>query len=321
MPSAPRPASSPALAAASPGGILYALGCFSIWGLFPVYFKWLQHVSALEVLAHRIVWSAVLLLALIGWRGEGQALLDALRDPRRLRFYLCTTLLIAANWLLYIWTVQNDRLLEASLGYYINPLVNVLLGVLVLGERLQPRHWLAVAIATVGVLILVVGHGAFPWISLTLALSFGGYGLLRKKDGHAAILGLGVETVILAPVALLFLLVVGVRGDGAFGALDRGTDGLLAAAGLVTVIPLVMFLEAGRRLHLSVVGLIQYLTPTLQFLLAVLVYREPFTALHFAAFSCIWLALSVYSADTYLMYRRRLRQNAAAGLERQETPL
>lgn len=319
MPLVLRPA-SPLSSAAHFAGVLYALGCFSIWGLFPVYFKWLHHVSALEVLAHRIVWSAVLLLALIFWRGEGQTLLNALRDPRRLGFYLCTTLLIAANWLLYIWTVQNGRILEASLGYYINPLVNVLLGVLVLGERLKPLHWLAVAIAAGGVLILVVGYGTFPWISLALALSFGGYGLLRKKDGHAAILGLAVETGLLAPVALLFLLVLGVNGSGAFGALDRETDGLLSAAGLVTVIPLVMFLEAGRRLHLSVVGLIQYLTPTLQFLLAVVVYREPFTALHLAAFGCIWLALTVYSADAYSVYRHRMKGSTAGLLGQQETP-
>lgn len=319
MPLAPRPASCPAATARSTG-ILYALGCFSIWGLFPVYFKWLHHVPALEVLAHRIMWSAVVVLALIGWRGEGRTLLDALRDPRRLRFYLFTTLLIAANWLLYIWAVQNNRILEASLGYYINPLVNVLLGVLVLGERLKPRHWVAVAIAAVGVLILVVGYGTFPWISLTLALSFGGYGLLRKKDGHAAILGLAVETVLLAPVALLFLLMLGASGRGAFGVLNRETDGLLAIAGLVTVIPLVMFLEAGRRLHLSVVGLIQYLTPTLQFLLAVIVYREPFTALHLAAFGCIWLALTLYSADAYSVYRRRLKENTVGLLQHRETP-
>lgn len=285
-------------------GVSCAVGCFSLWGLFPIYFKNLDRVPALEVLAHRIWWSALILLALILWQGQGPALLAAFREPRRLWFYLCTTLLISVNWLLYIWAVQNGRILEASLGYYINPLVNVVLGVFFLRERLNPRRWSAVAIAAVGVLVIVVGHGVFPWISLALALSFGSYGLLRKKDGHAAMLGLCVETGLMAPIALLFLATLAVRGTGAFGALDEKTDGLLAAAGLVTVVPLVMFLEAGRRLHLSTVGLIQYLTPTLQFLLAIVVYREAFTGTHLTAFGCIWLALALYSADAYFHHRR-----------------
>lgn len=302
-------------------GVLNALGCFSIWGLFPIYFKILHQVSALEVLAHRIVWSVAVLLALILWQGQGQALLTAIRDPRRLRFYLGTTLLISVNWLLYIWAVQNNRILEASLGYYINPLVNVVLGVLFLRERLNPYRWSAVAIAAVGVLILLMGHGVFPWISLALALSFGSYGLLRKKDGHAAMLGLCVETGLMAPVALLFLLALAAQGSGAFGTRDETTDLLLVAAGLITVIPLLMFLEASRRLPLSTVGLIQYLTPTLQFLLAVVVYREDFTAIHLAAFGCIWLALVLYTADAWLHQRRRgVWVGAAFPVRSQRTP-
>lgn len=299
--SKPPPASPPERSGA---GVLCALGCFGIWGLFPIYFKILHRVPALEVLAHRVVWSAVVLLGLILWQRQGQMLLAAFRDRRRLGFYLVTALLISTNWLLYIWAVQNGRILEASLGYYINPLVNVVLGVLFLRERLNPSQWSAIAIAAVGVLVLVVGQGAFPWISLALALSFGSYGLLRKKDGRAAMLGLCVETGLMAPVAALFLLALAASGAGAFGALDGQTDLLLLAAGLITVVPLLLFLEAGRRLRLSTVGLIQFMTPTLQFLLGVVVYREVFTAIHLAAFGCIWLALALYSADAYARHRR-----------------
>ncbi len=185
MPPLPQPASAH-MPDGTLAGVLSALGCFTFWGLFPIYFKQLQHVPALEVLAHRILGSAVLLLALILARRQGPVLLASFRNGRHLRFYLLTTVLISVNWLLYIWAVQTGRILEASLGYYINPLVNVVLGVLFLRERLNPRQWSAVAIAGAGVLALVIGHGVFPWISLTLALSFGSYGLLRKKAGHAA---------------------------------------------------------------------------------------------------------------------------------------
>lgn len=297
-------------------GVLNALGCFSIWGLFPVYFKLLHHVPALEVLAHRILGSALLLLALILAQGRWSGLWAELHAGQRLGFYLLTTLLISANWLLYIWAVQNGRILEASLGYYINPLVNVVLGVLFLRERLNSRQWTAVAIAAAGVLVLVVGYGVFPWISLTLALSFGSYGMLRKKAGHNPMLGLGVETALMAPIALLFLVVLAARGDGALGAGDGWTDLLLLAAGPVTVAPLLMFLEATQRLRLSTVGLIQYMTPTLQFLLAVALYRETFTGIHLAAFGCIWLALALYSADAWSSHRRRGGRSPAGLLPR-----
>ncbi len=282
-------------------GLLNALGCFTLWGSFPLYFKLLQHVPALEVLAHRVLGSAVLLLALILAWGQWPALLAEFRNRRRLGFYLLTALLISGNWLLYIWAVQMGRILEASLGYYINPLVNVLLGMLFLGERLNSRQLLAVLIAAMGVLVLVIGHGVFPWISLTLAFSFGSYGLLRKKAGHAPTLGLCVETVLIAPIALLSLVA---QGGGALGRVDGHTDMLLLGAGLVTVIPLLMFLQATQRLRLSTVGLIQYLTPTLQFLLAVAVYREPFTGIDQTAFGCIWLALALYSVDAWFGHRR-----------------
>ncbi|HRX71383.1 MAG TPA: EamA family transporter RarD [Candidatus Competibacteraceae bacterium] len=292
----------PALDSAATG-LLNALGCFTLWGSFPIYFKLLQHVPALEVLAHRVLGSAVLLVILILIWGQWPALCAEFRNLRRLGFYLLTASLIAGNWLLYIWAVQNSRILEASLGYYINPLVNVLLGVIFLSERLNPRQGIAVLIATLGVLALVIGYGVFPWISLILAFSFGSYGLLRKKAGHTATLGLCVETLLIAPIALLFLAT---QNGGVLGQVDQQTDALLLAAGLVTVIPLLMFLQATQRLRLSTVGLIQYLTPTLQFLLAVVVYRESFTPIHLIAFSCIWLALALYTLDAWFGHRRSL---------------
>ncbi len=305
MPQPPQPVSA-RFPDGALAGVSSALGCFAFWGLFPIYFKLLQHVPALEVLAHRILGSAVLLvLVLVLARRQGPLLLATFRNGRHLRFYLLTTLLISVNWLLYIWAVQTGRILEASLGYYINPLVNVVLGVLFLSERLNPRQWSAVAIAGAGVLALVIGHGVFPWISLSLALSFGGYGLLRKKAGHAAMLGLCVETTLMAPVALLWLATLAGRGQGALGMGDGHTDLLLLAAGPITVVPLLLFLQATQRLRLSTVGLIQYLTPTLQFLLAVAVYHEPFTRVHLMAFGCIWLALALYSIDAYSSHRPR----------------
>lgn len=300
------PKPSPALPTSNSAsiGLLSALGCFIFWGSFPVYFKLLEHVPAFEVLAHRILGSALVLIVIILLRGQWADLWAELHNVQRLKFYLITALLISGNWVLYIWAVQQNRILEASFGYYINPLVNVLLGFLFLGERLNPRQLLAVLIAALGVLVLMVSYGAFPWISLILAASFGLYGMLRKKAGHPPTLGLCVETLLITPLALLFLAAL---GGGALGSADAITNGLLLAAGPVTVFPLLLFLYATQHLRLSTVGLIQYLTPTLQFLLAVLAYREPFTSSHLLAFSCIWLALALYSADAWYSHHNRYR--------------
>ncbi len=278
-------------------GVLYALAAFGMWGLIPVYFKAVAHVSAIEVVAHRIVWALPLLWAALLWRRRLRLLPQELRNPRRLVLYGATALLVSTNWLIFIWAIHHDRLLEASLGYYINPLVNVLLGVLFLRERLNARRVFAVALAAIGVLNLVVGYGSFPWIALALALTFGLYGLLRKKAATEAMLGLAVETLLLAPLALLFLADLAWRGSGAFGQHGVPTDALLVFAGVITVVPLVCFLQAANRLHLSTVGLMQYLAPTLNFLLAVAVYREPFTPAHGITFGCIWAALALYTFD------------------------
>ncbi|MFQ5993883.1 MAG: EamA family transporter RarD [Acidiferrobacterales bacterium] len=294
-------------------GVLYGLCAFGLWGLSPIYFKAVDHVGATEVLGHRVVWSMLLLCGLLLLRKRGRQLLFEFRSPKRIGFYLLTALLVSTNWLIFIWSIHNDRLLEASLGYYINPLVNVVLGMAFLNERLNLWQSLAVALATIGVVNLVINSGTFPWVALTLAFSFGFYGLLRKKAGMDAVLGLTVETLLLSPLALVFLAGLAVHGSGSFAQGDLKTDVLLVSAGLVTAVPLVCFLEATQRLRLMTVGLMQYLAPTLNFLLAVVAYREPFTLTHLATFLCIWAALAVYSFDAFRS-RRRLRDVEATSM-------
>lgn len=303
MANASSPMSAATVADSKLAGFLYGLGAFGFWGLTPLYFKAVGHVPALEVMAHRVIWAMLLMLALLLWRRRLRELSRELGNPRRLLFYAATALLVSINWFIFIWAIQQNRLLEASLGYYINPLVNVFLGMLFLHERLNGWQMLAVALAAIGVLNLVLAHGVFPWIALALAFSFGFYGLLRKKARVDVMSGLTVETILLAPLALTFLLLLGAHG--AFGRGDVGTDLLLVAAGFVTAVPLLCFLQATQRLALSTVGLMQYLAPTLNFLLAVLLYDEPFTLSHLITFVCIWIALAIYSGDAFLTHRAR----------------
>lgn len=295
---------------AGPGGLLYALAAFLMWGLFPLYFHALAQVPALEVLAHRVLWSAVLLVAWAALAGRLRGLGAELANPRRLAFYSFTTLLISANWWIFIWAIQNARVLESSLGYYINPLVNVVLGVLFLKERLNRRQWLAVGIAAAGVLWLVVARGTLPWVSLALALTFGGYALVRKMAGFDAMTGLTVETLLLTPLALLALGTWLADGTAHLGHAGLATDALLLAAGVITVAPLVCFLEAGLRLRLATLGIVQYLTPTLHFLLAVFAFGEVFDPQRAVTFVCIWIALVLYSLDALRQHRRRPAQPA-----------
>jgi chloramphenicol-sensitive protein RarD len=278
-------------------GFAAALAAYVAWGLFPIYFKSIKTVPPLQILAHRVVWSMAFLAVLVTWQRRWRELGSALAGGR-LPTYLATTALISANWLIFIWAVNTGRVLESSLGYFVNPLVSVLLGVVFLRERLSRRQAVAVAVAAVGVLALVARLGSFPWVSLGLAATFGSYGLIRKKAGIDAIVGLLVETALLAPVALLYLVALGVRGEGAFGAAGASTTLLLAAAGVVTAVPLIWFAVGVHALRLSTVGLIQYITPTSQFLLAVALYREHFTSAHAVAFACIWASLGLYTYDT-----------------------
>lgn len=276
-----------------------------MWGLFPLYFHILSAVPSAEVLAHRVIGSAVLLLAWAAWSGGVRQILGELRNPRRLAFYTVTTILISANWWIFIWAVQIGRTLEASLGYYINPLVNVMLGVIFLAERPSRRQWLAIAIAAGGVGWLVLTQGVIPWVSLALALTFGSYALIRKMAGFDAMLGLTIETLLLAPLAAAALIWWTANGQIAFAHQGLSTDLLLFAAGLVTVLPLVCFLEAGLRLKMATLGIVQYLTPSMQFLLAVFVFHEHFDSARSVTFVCIWLALAIYTADALRQHRMR----------------
>lgn len=276
-------------------GFAAALAAYLSWGALPIYYKALHWVPPFELLAHRVVWSMVFLALLVTfqrrWRELGPAV-----SGRRLAPYLASTIFLSANWLIFIWAVNSGRILEASLGYFINPLVNVLFGVTLLRERLTWRQGVAVVLAGLGVFALVVRAGVFPWVSIVLAFSFGSYGLVRKKAAMDAVVGLFIETALLTPLSLLYLVLLAARGQGSFGA-SAATTALLTAAGAFTAVPLIWFALGVRSLRLSTMGLLQYIAPTGQFLLAVGLYREPFTGAHAVAFGFIWASLALYSWD------------------------
>jgi chloramphenicol-sensitive protein RarD len=283
-------------------GGLAALSAFLLWGLMPVYFKALGTIPPVEILAHRIVWSVLLVGLIALLLHPVRAIVLAVGDRRRFGVYLLTALLISGNWLVFLWAVMNGRLVEVSLGYYINPLVNVLLGVVFLAERLSRPQLLAVFVAFAGVFSLVIDAGTVPWLGLYLGVSFGLYALVRKKAGIDPLLGLLIETAVLTPPALGYLLWLGAEGTGAFGGRSAGTDLLLAAAGVVTSVPLVLFMIGNHRLRLSTIGLMQYVAPSCQLALAVICYGEAFTVASGFAFACIWIGLAIFSWD---LWRRR----------------
>jgi chloramphenicol-sensitive protein RarD len=292
-------------------GAVYALLAYGWWGLTPIYWKALQAVPPLEILAHRVVWAlalaALILTFAAGWREVSLVF----SDRRRLAALAVTSGLIATNWLIFIWAVNTGQVLAASLGYYLNPLVNVAFGALILRERLRVGQWTAVAIASVGVGYLALGVGSLPWISLTLAVTFGLYGLIRKTAPVSSLGGLSVETLILSPLAVGLIAYAELSGRGALSNLDAlGTriGLLLLGAGVVTALPLIWFTSAARRLRLSTVGLFQYIAPSLNFVLAVALYGEVFTRTHAVTFGCIWLALAIYAYSA-----RRGRANALPG--------
>jgi chloramphenicol-sensitive protein RarD len=278
-------------------GVLYAFLAFTIWGLFPVYFKSLHEIAPLQILAHRMVWSMLFLFIVLSVRLQWRWVGPVLRDRVLLGRFTASAALLSANWGIYIWAVNAGHIVEASLGYFVTPLISVLFGLAFLGERLRPLQWLAVAIATAGVLWLTWENGRPPWISIALALTFGGYGLLRKTAKLGALEGLTLETILLLPVALLYLGAVSLHGDNDFSAASGGVKVLLALAGPITAIPLLLFAAGARRIPLSMLGLIQYVTPTLQLLIGVLIYREPFGGAQLIGYGAIWAALAVYSLE------------------------
>jgi len=278
-------------------GTGFALGAFALWGVLPAYWKALAEVPPPEILAHRVVWSLVFTVLIAVLLGRGHELGGALRAPRYRLALFASGVLIAVNWGIFIWSVSAGRLVEASFGYYLNPLVNVALGVALLGERLSRLQRVAIAVAALGVVTLGFESGGAPWLPLALAASFGLYGLARKLVPVPSLAGFTVETALLTPFALGYLFVLGERGASHFGPGDLRTTALLAFSGVVTALPLIWFASAAKRLSFSTLGITQYLAPTLTFLLAVWVYGEPFTNVRAFAFACIWVAVGLYSVD------------------------
>jgi chloramphenicol-sensitive protein RarD len=286
-------------------GLYAAVAAFVIWGLFPLYLKPLAEVPALQVMAHRVVWCCLLVFAWLAIRGELGAVRSALANPGTRVRLMASATLISVNWLIYVWAVANDHVVDASLGYFINPLLNVVLGVFVLHERLNRAQWVAVGLAAVGVVYLAVVTGRPPWIAISLALSFGFYGLLRKVVAVDSVPGLATETLLLSPFAIALLVWVELNGSGAFGHASAVTNALLVGSGLITALPLALFAFGARLIPFSTLGLLQYLGPTLQFLIGVLVFHEPFPAARAVGFVMIWSALAIYAADGLWRNRRK----------------
>lgn len=281
-------------------GILSAALAFLCWGLFPLYFHAIGDVPPVQILAHRMLWSLLFLVIVLAVRRQW-AWLDLVRKPRVFGSFVASALLLSVNWLIYIWAVNNGHVIEASLGYFINPLVNISLGYLLLKERLRRAQWMAIAVAALGVAWLTWQAGTVPWIALALALSFGGYGLMRKTAALGALEGLSFETMVLFPLAGAYVLWLTMHGQNAFINTDSNTTRvLLMAAGPITAIPLLLFASGARQIPLSVLGLLQYLSPTLQFLLGVWIFHEAFTADRLVGFALIWLALALFAAEGLL---------------------
>lgn len=285
-------------------GIVYAALAYLSWGLFPLYFRQVAAVPALEVVLHRTLWSLVFVLALLAVRRQWAWMREVLRQPRVLGAFALSALLLAANWLTYVWAVNNGHVVDASLGYFILPLVNVALGYVFLHERPRPGQWLAVTVAAAGVLWLTVLTGRLPWIALVLALSFGFYGLLRKVAVLGALEGLTLETVLLAPVTMAVLGVWAWQGQGALVQGDASTLGWLVLAGPVTAIPLLWFAAGARRIPLATMGILQYIAPSLQLALGVWLFHEAFDVSRLAGFVLIWAALLVYTLEGWWVRRR-----------------
>ena len=283
-------------------GVLHGAAAYSLWGALALYWNLLRAVPTAQTMAHRVVWSCAVLAALVAGSGRLGALAGV---PRRtLAVYALAALLIAVNWTLYVWSVTSGYVVESSLGYFITPLVNVTLGVVVLRERLRRMQWMAVALAAAGVLHLTRVYGEPPWIAFGLATSFGTYGLVKKRAPLAPLDGLFLETAVLALPALVYLLIVEGRGDGVFLHSSAATDWLLAGTGVVTVMPLLLFASAVQRVPLSIIGVLQYIAPTIQLLLGIVVFREAFSSAQLTGFAFVWIALLLFGVDGVWAGRR-----------------
>jgi chloramphenicol-sensitive protein RarD len=292
--------------------VLAGLAAFITWGIIPGYWKMMREVPAPEILAHRYVWTFVFLTGLLSWQRRWKEVRANARSRRALAFCVVSGCTISINWFLFIWAVNAGRIIETSLGYFMTPLVNVLFGGLLLGERLTRWQMASVTLALVGVLNLTFGYGQFPWIAMLLCVSFGVYGLLRKQSGTAAIPGLFFETILLAPLAIGYLLVLRSHGSLTFGRDAVWLSVLLLSTGVVTAVPLVWFGHAARHLRLTTLGFLQYLSPTCSFLLGVFVYHEPFSRAHLITFTLIWIALLIFTVEAITRLRADRRRAVLA---------
>jgi chloramphenicol-sensitive protein RarD len=293
-------------------GLPEAVGAYTIWGFMPLFFKQLQGISPVEIVAHRVMWSVLLVLAILWARKSLGEFLTAIRDPRTRRFMIASTTLIAANWLIYIWAITNQHILAGSLGYYINPLINVALGVLFFSERMNRTQLIAITLAAAGVLVLASESLASIWISLSLAGSFGLYGMVRKMAPVGSLPGLACETVLLLPFAIGYALWAHLYDPTPGFGYSPYTDAFLIAGGAITTIPLLLFASAARKMPLSTLGFVQFIGPTIQFMLGVFVYDEPFTRAHAICFALIWSAVAVFCLDGVRRSRAaRVAQQAA----------
>ncbi|MCB8980433.1 MAG: EamA family transporter RarD [Ardenticatenaceae bacterium] len=288
-------------------GMLYAIAAYGMWGLFPLYWKTLHHVPALEILSHRMTWSLLFVLILLVMRRQWGWLKTAVSQPKTMLLFTASAALLSLNWFVYIWGVNAGHIVETSLGYFINPLVSVLMGVFFLGEKLRRGQWVAIGLAALGVIYLTVRYGALPWIALTLATSFALYGLIRKTAPLGSLEGLSLETALMFIPALGYLVYLEATGTAAFGHVDTLTTVLLGFAGVATAVPLLLFAAGARLIKLATIGILQYIAPTLQFLIGVLIYHEAFTMDRLVGFSLIWLALLIYSAENIWFIRHRPR--------------
>jgi chloramphenicol-sensitive protein RarD len=284
-------------------GAIFGASSFLIWGISPLYWKALTAVPALEIIAHRVVWSFLILIPLVLFRNRWNDFLSALTNWRSMAILTVTSLFVSCNWLIYIWAINNGFLLQASLGYYINPLVNVLLGTLFLRERLRPYQIIAVLLAGVGVLYLTIVYGQFPWIACVLAFTFGLYGLVRKVIAVGSLVGLTIETLLLTAPALGYLIYLGKNDSAAFFDGSLQMDLLLVGTSVVTALPLLLFAMSARRVKLATLGFLQYIAPTCMLGMAVFIFLEPFRTEQLISFALIWAALAIYSADSVVYYR------------------
>ncbi len=287
-------------------GVILAVAAYTMWGVAPIYFKALGDVSPLEILSHRVFWSFFLLAILLHVGRRWRSVRDVFKTPKKPLLLACTAIIVAANWLIFIWAVNTDHMLDASLGYYINPLLNVLLGMLFLGERLRKLQWVAVFLASCGVLVQLLVFGSIPIVAIALALTFGFYGLIRKKINLEAVAGLFIETLVLLPVAAIYLGFIADTPTSQLSHNSWSLNLLLVSAGIVTTLPLLCFTGAATRLQFSTLGFFQYIGPSLMFILAVSIYQEPFTSDKAITFAFIWLALVLFSFDGLRNTKRRI---------------